>query len=184
MRAGRAIARSVAGTIRRVAAAGCALGLAASATIAQTPATPPCEQGGRYADFDFWVGEWDVFSPDGVQAGTNRIEKAQRGCVLVEHWTGAGGGTGTSFNHWHPGAARWVQLWVSGGGTIIDIEGGLRGDAMILAGTLINPHGESQPFRGTWTPNPDGSVRQLFEISPDGGRSWTTWFDGRYVRRR
>ena len=63
-------------------------------------------------------------------------------------------------------------------------EGGLRGDAMILAGTLINPHGESQPFRGTWTPNPDGSVRQLFEISPDGGRSWTTWFDGRYVRRR
>ena len=53
---------------------------------------------------------------------------------------------------------------------------------MVLEGELIGPQGGSQPFRGTWTPNGDGSVRQLFEISADSGATWSTWFDGRYVR--
>jgi hypothetical protein len=71
---------------------------------------------------------------------------------------------------------------VSSNGVVIDIEGGLRDGSMILSGRLTNPAGESRPFRGTWTPNADGSVRQRFEISEDG-RTWSTWFDGRYVRR-
>lgn len=157
--------------------------LAASGAAAQTPPAAPCQEGGRYADFDFWVGEWDVSLPDGRQAGTNRIEKSERGCLLVERWTGAGGSTGTSVNFYDPARARWRQLWVSMDGTVIEIEGGLRDGSMVLEGTLIGRGGGSQPFRGTWTPNDDGSVRQHFEISEDGGRTWATWFDGRYVRR-
>ena len=38
--------------------------------------------------------------------------------------------------------------------------------------------------RMTFTPHPDGSVRQLWESSDDDGRSWQTAFDGRYVRRK
>ena len=34
----------------------------------------------------------------------------------------------------------------------------------------------------TWTPNPDGTVRQHWEISSDAGKSWTTAFDGLYRR--
>ena len=30
----------------------------------------------------------------------------------------------------------------------------------------------------------DGGVRQHFEISQDGGATWATWFDGRYVGQR
>jgi hypothetical protein len=36
--------------------------------------------------------------------------------------------------------------------------------------------------RITWTPMADGSVRQLWESSIDGGRTWAVLFDGRYVR--
>jgi len=159
------------------------IGLSATPATAQTPPAAPCEAGGRYADFDFWVGEWDVFIPDGRQAGTNSIERAERGCLLVERWTGGSGGTGTSMNYYDPAKARWLQLWVSSNGVVIEIEGGLRNGSMVLAGELINADGTSQPFRGTWTPNTDGSVRQHFEISEDEGRTWSTWFDGRYVRR-
>jgi len=158
--------------------------LSPAATAAQAPPPAPCEGGGApHDDFDFWIGEWDVFMPDGRQAGTNRIEKGERGCLLVERWTGSLGGTGTSMNYFDPEADRWKQLWVSSDGTVIEIEGGLRGGSMVLEGSLVGASGARQPFRGTWTPNADGSVRQRFEISEDGGRTWATWFDGRYVRR-
>jgi hypothetical protein len=38
--------------------------------------------------------------------------------------------------------------------------------------------------RVTWTPSSDGTVRQLWESSEDGGTTWTTVFDGRYSRVR
>ena len=158
--------------------------LGAGDASAQGPPEPACEDGaGRYADFDFWVGEWDVFQQDGRQAGTNRIERAERGCLLIERWTGARGGTGTSINFYDPARELWRQVWVSFDGTVIEIEGGLRDGSMVLEGLLVGRGGGSQPFRGTWTPHDDGSVRQHFEISSDGGRTWATWFDGRYVRR-
>jgi hypothetical protein len=37
--------------------------------------------------------------------------------------------------------------------------------------------------RISWTPQPDGTVRQLWEQSADGSR-WRVVFDGRYVRQR
>jgi len=160
------------------------VGLVRAPAAAQAPPATPCEQGGSYDDFDFWVGSWDVFMPNGAQAGTNRIDRDEAGCLLVEHWTGAQGGTGTSVNFYDPDRARWRQLWVSSNGVVIEIEGGLRGASMVLEGRLVSAAGASQPFRGTWTPNADGSVRQHFEISSDGGATWATWFDGRYVRSR
>lgn len=37
--------------------------------------------------------------------------------------------------------------------------------------------------RITWSVEPGGSVRQLWESSTDGGTTWTVAFDGRYVRK-
>ncbi len=150
--------------------------------LAQDAPPRPCEGGGPYDEFDFWVGEWDVFTPEGNKAGTNRIEETEGGCILLESWTGAGGGTGTSINYYDPSTERWNQLWVSPNGVVIRIAGGLRDGSMVLEGELVGPEGRSQPFRGTWTPNPDGSVRQFFEISADDGATWAAWFDGKYVR--
>jgi hypothetical protein len=38
--------------------------------------------------------------------------------------------------------------------------------------------------RITWSPGTEGSVRQHWESSRDGGATWTTVFDGRYVKSR
>jgi hypothetical protein len=35
----------------------------------------------------------------------------------------------------------------------------------------------------TWTPRADGTVRQVWRVSRDAGQTWTTNFDGTYVRK-
>ena len=38
-----------------------------------------------------------------------------------------------------------------------------------------------RPFRGRWTPLPDGRVRQYFEeLTPD--KKWQPWFEGFYAK--
>jgi hypothetical protein len=41
----------------------------------------PCDAP-AHREFDFWLGEWEVRTPDGKLAGTNRIEREHDGCVL------------------------------------------------------------------------------------------------------
>ena len=137
----------------------------------------------EFRAFDFWLGEWDVTdNATGNLAGKNSITQLEAGCMLLESWVGAGGGTGTSVNYYNPVEKQWRQLWISAGRYSIDISGGLEGDAMRLVGSIYPFGGAAARFRGTWTPNADGSVRQFFEQYDEDSRTWAVWFDGRYVR--
>lgn len=150
---------------------------------AQSPPTP-CLDDERFQAFDFWVGEWDVHTADGTLAGRNSITKAEQGCVLIERWTSASGGTGRSINYFDAAESEWVQIWTAAGGSQIDIRGGMTDEGMLLEGRIhYIGNGTTAPFRGLWTPLPDGRVRQFFEQSNDGGASWTPWFEGFYARR-
>ncbi|MCH7995101.1 MAG: tetratricopeptide repeat protein, partial [Planctomycetes bacterium] len=42
--------------------------------------------------FDFWVGDWDVFNAKGVKVGANKIELLLGGHLIQETWTSAKGG--------------------------------------------------------------------------------------------
>jgi hypothetical protein len=136
--------------------------------------------------FDFWIGSWDVFLPDGRHVGTNRIDALFGGRVLAESWSGAGDVLGRSLNSWDAARARWHQTWMDSGGSTLLLNGGLRGTAMVLEGTAPSEQapGRTDRHRITWTPDPhNGEVRQLWEVSDDDGRTWTISFDGRYRRR-
>jgi hypothetical protein len=149
---------------------------------AQAPSQPrfPCQDDPRAREFDFWAGEFRVQDAQGNLLGHNTIRKAQGDCTLIEDWTGAKGGTGTSLNFYDPARGQWRQLWVSPG-TIIDIAGGLVDGSMVLEGTVYyQASGETRPFRGTWTPMSGGVVRQFFEESTDGGATFVPWFEGFY----
>jgi len=146
--------------------------------------TFPCEQDDKFAEFDFWVGAWDVHIANGTFAGSNDIERAQRGCVLIENWSSAGGGGGMSINYFDKVGGEWVQIWNDASGSQINIRGGLTDDGMLLAGTIhYVASGKTLPFRGLWTLLPDGRVRQFFEQSTDEGETWTPWFEGFYTRK-
>ena len=152
---------------------------------AQTEAVPaPCEDDVRFAEFDFWIGDWDVHTADGTYAGSNTISRAERGCVLLEQWTGNSGSTGMSINYIDGVSGQWVQNWRAAGGSQIDIHGGLTEDGMLLVGKIhYLTNSTTQDFRGLWTLQPDGRVRQFFEQSNDGGESWAPWFEGFYTRK-
>lgn len=144
----------------------------------------PCRFEPEYRLFDFWVGDWEVTTPDGRVAGSNSIQKAADGCMLLENWTSASGGTGKSINFFDPATKKWVQTWIDSGGGVISAAGGLENGAMRLIGTHILKSGERRPFRMTFSPLPNGHVRQFLEESTDEGKSWSVWFDGDYAPSR
>ena len=151
----------------------------------QAPAAnqSPCQQEEKFREFDFWIGEWDVHTADGKLAGRNVIDSAEGGCVLIENWTGVGGSTGTSMNYLDKTTDEWIQLWVDASGSQILIRGGLTDDGMLLEGTIhYVSNGVTAPFRGLWTPQPDGRLRQFFEQYDDTEKVWKPWFEGFYSR--
>ena len=84
----------------------------------------------------------------------------------------------------HDGEGTRVQIWHAAGGYQIDIRGGLTDNGMLLRGTIhYIGTGQTAPFRGLWTPLPDGRVRQFFEQSNDDGETWEPWFEGFYTRK-
>lgn len=155
-----------------------AVPLLALGTLASAQPPPAACTGPEHRQFDFWVGDWRVTTPDGQHAGDNRIEKVLDGCALHENWQGAKGGRGFSYNIYDRARGVWHQTWVDRQGTLLMLEGGLKGGAMVLTGEqggALN--------RITWTPSKDGSVRQLWETSADQGKTWQTSFDGLYRRK-
>ena len=166
-------------------------GAAAAQTAPDTStATPPAAKrpctAPEFHQFDFWIGTWEVRTPDGKVAGTNRIEPILDGCVLQESWRGARGLRGTSLNTYVPSTKRWQQTWMDQQGTLLLLDGELQGGSMVLQGESPSSQkpGVVTQQRITWTPASDGTVRQLWEASEDKGKSWTTVFDGRYSRLR
>jgi hypothetical protein len=135
----------------------------------------------QHRQFDFWVGRWEVTT--GKQAaGRNQIDLIHSGCALAEHWTSAAGNfSGSSLNTYDQATERWHQTWVDTSGTLLELNGGLEGNRMIMSGARPGPDGTMVTHRITWTPNEDGSVRQVWETSADGS-DWTAVFDGLYVR--
>lgn len=134
------------------------------------------------AAFDFWLGEWDVFDPQGQRVGRNSITSAESGFVVLENWTSAGGGTGRSMNFVDPADGAWKQVWVDDHGAVTRYSGSFTGGAMHFEGTRTAGRRATSATRATFTPNPDGSVHQVIEDqSPQG--VWAITFDGTYRPR-
>lgn len=148
-------------------------------------ALKPCG-GVEYRQFDFWLGDWDVTPASAPQTMyENNISSAQDGCVVFEQYT-AGAFTGMSLNFYDARTEKWHQTWMSNAGGAIYLEGGLNADgAMQMTDEDLPISAVTGAInRVTWTPHPDGSVRQLWESSSDGGEIWTVVFDGLYVKKR
>lgn len=142
----------------------------AQAPAPSAPTQKPCAAAG-FGQFDFWVGHWDVYGPNGKQVANSLIEKVY-GCGVRENWMPFNGAAGGSLNIYVPEKKRWEQFWIDGSGTRAHFIGGLKDRQMILEGEWAGPL-----TRMTYTPNADGSVRQFGEQSTDGGTTWAPAFD-------
>jgi hypothetical protein len=153
--------------------------LSAAANTATDP--KPCGTSPHH-QFDFWIGAWSV-TQNGKPAGTNKITAVLGGCALLESWTGTGGVTGHSLNAYDATRGLWHQTWVDSSGSLLTLEGKFVDGVMVLEGSAIAENGAAATLqRISWTPQPAGSVRQLWQSSSDQGRTWKTEFDGLYQR--
>ena len=148
---------------------------------AQVP-SKPCADAESH-QFDFWIGDWDVFNPKGDLVGTNLIAPIYGGCVLHETWKAVKVVHGQSFNRYDAERGVWHQTWVDNGGSLLLLEGGMKGAEMVLSdATTPGRKPGAQVNEVRWSKNADGSVRQVWTTSKDGGKTWATAFDGKYVR--
>ena len=137
--------------------------------------------------FDFWVGEWVVYLPDGNKAGENSIVKIENNCVLKEEWKSANPGyTGTSYNFYNLNSLKWEQLWIDNQGQHLKLTGNRVDNQMILKSESFKDKNNNDAYnRVTWTYNDDGTVRQLWETitTVEGKESVAIAFDGLYKRK-
>lgn len=133
-----------------------------------------------YRQFDFWIGKWEVKSPDGKTAGWNEITKELDGCLLVEHWKSASGKSlGRSFNYYDIRDQLWHQLYLDNSGdagSFPAMSGYFQNGRMVLlTDSKIKPLD-----RWTWYQLAPGKVRQMAERSEDGGKTWSVFWDSTY----
>lgn len=167
-------------------ALGCVTVLAPRAGSALGMLPVPCSTP-EYRQFDFLVGEWTVADTSGVPAGTNRVTREFGGCVVQERWAGTDGSRGLSVNTYDAGTRRWHQTWVDNHGAMLLLDGGVTGGKMVLMGEAFGVRTRKAYLnRITWQRQqgrPD-KVRQVWDMSMDGGATWTTLFDGLYSRKK
>ena len=157
---------------------------AAAQAQTATPRQPPCKARPEYRQFDFWVGEWDVQNPQGQTVGASSVQLILGDCVVFENWTGARGLQGKSFNLYNAATGKWQQTWVDSTGSVLELTGEYRDSQMRFAGETPAPGGKKTLHRLTFTKVSADHVRQLWEQSSDGGKTWGVVLDGAYTRKK
>src|SRR6185369_3711093 len=79
----------------------------------------PCLKNAQAREFDFWLGDWDVYNRGTTSlVGKSKIENASGGCMVLENWTAVGSQmhNGKSMNFVDPESGKWIQVWVGSSG--------------------------------------------------------------------
>ncbi|MGB7654649.1 MAG: hypothetical protein WBL74_04125 [Novosphingobium sp.] len=165
--------------------------IAQAAGVSPIAPLPPACSGAVYAEFDFWVGDWDVYPRLADQSKAplvahSRIEKLYGGCAVRENWMPLKGAGGGSLNAPDPQTGRWHQYWLDETGARVDFDGGPAAGGMVLMGYWrgVNGPGKDGLIRMTYTAIDRDTVRQHGEISTDHGLSWSESFDLLYLRSK
>lgn len=146
----------------------------------------PCSADPKQREFDFWIGEWDVFQNGTTQlVGHSIVQKISGECALLENWTASrGGGNGKSINYVDGQTNNWEQDWIgSMGGPQRYLNGVYKDSAMRFTYETTN---NGQKVTGNFiffNMGPD-KVRQYQDASADGGKTFTVSYDFIYIRRK
>lgn len=153
---------------------------------AQRPCSAP-----EFRQFDFWIGDWEAFAPNGNKGGDSKISIILDSCVILEEWTSAGAQqgliySGKSFNSFNAATRQWQQTWTDNTGNTTEFLRGEGHDGKIIyyADKVTGPKGKNFMRRLSFTKLSDDKVRQLGERSDDEGKTWTTEYDLEYRRKK
>jgi hypothetical protein len=147
----------------------------------QNESCPCCAAG--YRQFDFWLGEWEVFNAKNVMVGTNNIVSMQDKCLLQENWVSKSQ-TGTSYNYYNPKDSIWTQIYVDNVGTILELRGKYQDGTMVLKSEpQMSKNGYYYINRIIWKLTPEGHVTQVWDIIDKNDKILQSAFNGIYKRK-
>lgn len=151
----------------------------------------PCTTNPIYRQFDFWIGEWDVYAKGDKKAGESKIDLILDSCIILENWTSTNPGkgliyAGKSFNTYNSASSQWQQTWVdNAGGTTEFLEGHYENKKMIFLTKPFQLTKDTVAIRRlTFYDLDSNKVRQQGEISKDKGLTWVTEYDLEYRRKK
>ena len=77
----------------------------------------------EYREFDFWVGDWEVFDVDNPnrQVARTRVDPILDGCILREDYQDTNGLEGQSFSSYDTSQRIWRQSWMTNRGQTLTI---------------------------------------------------------------
>jgi hypothetical protein len=153
-------------------------------------AQKPCSRP-EFRQFDFWIGEWEAFAPNGNKGGDSKISLILDSCVILEEWTSVNAQqgliyTGKSFNSYNAASKQWQQTWTDNTGNTTEfLRGeGSNGKIIYYADKVAGPQGKTFMRRLTFTKLSNDKVRQFGELSNDEGKTWTAEYDLEYRRKK
>lgn len=137
----------------------------------------------KFHEFDFWIGNWEVFDSKGNKVGDNEIKTIENGCALMERWRGLRGGTGTSLNYYNKQDSTWNQVWVSSSSAVLKLKGSIINDSMILKGEPFTMDSVTYYNQIKWT-KIEESVKQEWEVYDSSGNLKHKVFIGIYIKTK
>jgi tetratricopeptide (TPR) repeat protein len=150
-------------------------------TAAVEKAQKPCMFAAGYRQFDFFMGDWDVFV-QGRKVGESHTKVLQNGCIVEENWV-TPLQTAQSFNFYNPVTKKWHQSYMDSNGGNWMMDGEYKDGALRYEGFIYSPAGQV-PVRMTFYNLEPGKLRQTSETSSDGGKTWVQGWDGLYIRQK
>lgn len=144
----------------------------------------PCKARPEYRALDFFIGEWEQQNRAGQVVGTSSVKLTLEGCVIEETSVNPQSSyTGRAFHYFDPTLGKWRQTYVATKADFSLWTGDFKDGEIRYTGEISHANGSKTLGRNIFTRIDANRVRQLFEISTDSGKTWTTNWDGFYVRK-
>jgi ketosteroid isomerase-like protein len=150
----------------------------------------PCETDSIYRQFDFWIGNWEVYDLKNNKAGDSKITSILNSCIIMEEWTSVNKQNGViyagkSFNTYNALSKQWQQTWVDNtGGSTQFLNGKFDENKIEFTSAPFQLAQDTMAIRRlTFYNQSSEKVRQHGEIMKNNGK-WRTEYDLDYRRKK
>jgi hypothetical protein len=135
--------------------------------------------------FDFWVGEWALYSADTL-TGSNSVYRIMDGCTVQENFSNPKTGyIGKSWTVYNPLSKQWQQTWVDNQGGYIPLTGTFENAKMTLTTPARRlPNGKETSSRMIYYNISNDSFDWDWQATTDGGVTWNSNWKIHYVRKK
>jgi hypothetical protein len=157
---------------------------------AKSALAAPCDTP-QHHQFDYWVGDWQVFDADSQQlVAVDRVEKHAEGCIIQQNLTFITDmyrRPGVNYRLAGIGVNRfdgeaWLQIWADNQWGAIVMRGTADANGSMTFKSIIPSR--NRDLRIIWEKRADGTVRNVEYVAPAGTEKWEKYGDLIYRRNR